>query len=143
MIKLKIKYTVFICLCLIITLFNANISVYASTKELTGFQTRFTHINSFENTFDISNNGQASVVSYLIARNVDSVEVIAKLQQYKEGYWRTVKYWSESKEATSYGTGGNWYVASGYQYRMVSYGYTYENGTMVESTSYISANKFY
>jgi hypothetical protein len=107
------------------------------------YPTRFTNINTFENTFYISSNGQASVSSYLTARNVDSVKVVAILQQYNNGNWKTIKSWSETTKRTRGGAGGKWYVSSGNKYRIVSYGYTYVNGREVESTSYTSNYKVY
>ncbi len=138
---MKRKYSILVCVCLILTLFTA--TAYATCIETTDYQIKFTYINSFDNLFYISSNGEASVSSFLEASNVDSVKVTAKLQQYKDGYWNTIKIWSETKDGTSCGAGGKWYVASEYQYRMVSYGYTYENGEMVESTSYTSEAEFY
>ncbi len=135
------KYIFFICICLILTLFNA--TTYASIIEPTNYQTRFTNITLFENAFDISSDGQASVDSYLVARNVDSVKVTAKLQQYKDGKWKTIKSWSETRDGTRCGAGGKWYVASGNKYRMISYGYAYVDGDMVENTSYVSKTKVY
>lgn len=133
------KYLIFICVCLILTLFTASVSGI----EQINYQTRFTNINIFKNTFDISSSGQASVTSYLTARNVDSVKIKANLQQYKDGNWKTIKSWSETREGTRGGAGGKWYVASGNKYRIVSYGYTYEDGEMIESTSYTSKVKTY
>ncbi|MCT4597148.1 MAG: hypothetical protein N4A50_04635 [Vallitalea sp.] len=138
---MKRKYLIFICVCWILTLFTT--TAFASSEKSINYPTRFTNINTFENTFYISSNGQASVSSYITARNVDSVKVVAILQQYNNGNWKTIKSWSETTKRTRGGAGGKWYVLSGNKYRIVSYGYTYVNGREVESTSYTSNYKVY
>lgn len=97
------KYSIFIYVCLILTLFTA--TAYASSIKSTNYQTRFTHIDIFENTFDISSSGQATVNSYLTARNVDSVTVTAKLQQYTDRDWKTIKSWTKTRDGTRCGGG--------------------------------------
>ena len=101
-------------------------------------QPLFTNITLYQNTFDISSSGKSSVTVVLSARNVDKVKVEAYLQQYKNGSWTTIKNWSNTVSGTSASIGENWYVASGYSYRMLSYGTVYKNGAVVESTSYTS-----
>ena len=98
----------------------------------------FTYIAIFATGYDISSTGKAIVDVYLTARNVDSVKVEAYLQQYKNGSWTTIKSWSNTETGTDAGLGGIYYVAQGYQYRVISYGYVYKSGSLVESTSYTS-----
>lgn len=136
------RYSIAAGICLTLLLFTGT-AVYSSGLETADYQTRFTHINTFENTFDISSEGEANITSYINVRNAESVKIAANLQQYKSGSWKTVKSWSKSKDGTSCSAGGKWYVPSGYKYRMVSYGYVYEDGNMVESTSYTSKVKVY
>ena len=106
-------------------------------------QPRFTNINVFSNYFDISSNGKASVTVYLNARNVDKVKVVAYLQQYKNGSWSTIKSWSETRDGTSSGIGKNYYVVSGYSYRLKSYGYVYVKDNLVETDSYLGGSEWY
>ena len=103
----------------------------------------FTNINFFQNSFQISSKGKASVSVYLSARNADQVKVVAYLQQYKDGNWKTVKRWSESRNEMSNGLGEIYYLMSGYSYRLRSYGYVYLDGNLVETTNYISETKVY
>jgi len=59
------------------------VPVYADqmedVKEIVVIQPRFSNINVFQNTFDISSSGKASVTVYLNARNADEVTVVADL----------------------------------------------------------------
>lgn len=104
-------------------------------------QPMFTTINLFQNNFDISTDGKATISSYLSASNVDQVKISGSLQQCKDGRWQTIKSWSSTQNATSSSLSQSYYVVSGYSYRYVSYGYTYKKGVLVESTSYTSNSK--
>jgi len=101
-------------------------------------QPNFTYINIFRNSFDISGSGYVSIGVNFRAQNVDEVKVFTYLQQYNSARWQTVKNWSVEKQGTSCSIALSHYVINGYSYRLVSYGYTYKNGNLVESTSYIS-----
>ena len=111
---------------------------YTNAQELNGneqISPMFSNIIAFDSTFDISGNGKTTNAVYLYSRNVDKVVVEAYLQQYKGGKWITVKNWSNSKEGTTCSLSQDWYVASGYSYRLVTYGYVYQGSKLVESTS--------
>jgi hypothetical protein len=104
----------------------------------------WTSIVDFANTFSISSSGEAIVNSQLHANsNINRVVLTTSIQQYKNGSWTTIKSWS----STSYSSSGlidqNWNLVSGYNYRLVSSGSVYENGTLIETTSYISASRWY
>ncbi len=105
--------------------------------------TRFTNIVLFQNSFEISDHGKASVSAYLTARNVDKVKVSTKLQQYKNGSWQTIKSWTQTSSGTYAGLSGTYYVTKGYQYRIVSTGKVYLNQSLVEQTTYTSNPIFY
>ncbi|KPU43274.1 hypothetical protein OXPF_27150 [Oxobacter pfennigii] len=106
-------------------------------------QPYFSYISIFQNAFDISTSGKASVSSYLTARDVDEVGVEASLQQNKNGVWTTIKSWSNTSPGTNSGLSGTYYVTAGYSYRLVSNGKVYKDGSLVEQTSYISEIKNY
>lgn len=93
--------------------------------------------------FDISTDGKATISVYLTARNIDSVKVDASLQQFKNGNWLTIKSWTNTSAGTYAGVSGTYYVAKGYQYRILSTGYVYLNGIILENTSYLSEWKEY
>lgn len=85
-------------MCLILILLST--TVYASSTEPIDYQIRFTHIDSFENMFNISSKGKATVTSYLCStnRDIDNAKVTAELQQYKDATWKTIKTWSEKRK---------------------------------------------
>jgi uncharacterized protein YdaL len=107
-------------------------------KVINIIQPRFTNISVFYNDFYITDQGKAVLISSIDARNVDECKISMYLQKYQNGSWVTVKHWSARESGTFCGLGEIWYVMGGYQYRMVSYAYTYSNGIMVESTYYTS-----
>ena len=65
------------------------------------------------------------------------------LQKYQNGNWVTVKNWSATESGTFCGIGETWYVMSGYQFRMVTYGYVYADGKNIENTQFTSKATIY
>ena len=108
-----------------------------STRVTEDYQTRFTNINVFMNHLEISDSGKASVTTHINGRDCDQVKVVAYLQQYKDGQWKTIKSWSETSEGTIGGIGKSYYVMSGNSYRLKSYGYVYGEGKLLDKTSYV------
>ena len=103
----------------------------------------FTYISIFESVFVITPGGRADVDAFVYAPPAEETAVSAYLQQYKNGSWQTIKSWSNREEGDCCGMGNSWYVNKGYSYRVVSYGYVYINGVMVESTSITSQTRSY
>lgn len=137
-------------LCLLVTILVFTAPTFAdgdepSVSKLNGnyeiVTPFFTNITLFQNVFDISTDGKASISVYLTARNVDSVKVDASLQQYKNGNWLTIKSWTNTSVGTYAGVSGTYYIAKGYQYRILSNGYVYQNGIVRENSSYLSESK--
>ncbi|GMQ58384.1 hypothetical protein AN1V17_27790 [Vallitalea sediminicola] len=135
------KHKILASLCFLLVFFST--TTYGIGMKTMDYQPYFVSIITFENTFEISTYGRASVTSYLFARNVNKVKITANLQKYTDGDWKTIKSWSGSEDDTSCLTGGKWYIASGNTYRITSYGYTYKDDEFVESTVYISESKEY
>lgn len=146
--RLKLRWV----LSLIVVMFAINVPTFADGHEpsvcklnsnyeiVTPF---FTNITLFQNVFDISTDGKATISAYLTARNVDSVKVDASLQQFKNGNWLTIKSWTNTSAGTYAGVSGTYYVAIGYQYRLVSSGYVYKGGSLIEQTVNYSNMKNY
>ena len=139
-------------LCLLVTILAFTAPTFAdgdepSVSKLNGnyeiVTPFFTNITLFQNVFDISTDGKTSISVYLTARNVDSVKVDASLQQFKNGNWLTIKSWTNTSVGTYAGVSGTYYVAKGYQYRMVSNGLVYNNQILNEITMYIGNSKTY
>ncbi len=103
----------------------------------------FTYIDTFQTTLDITSSGRADVDVYLYAAGAEQTQVRANLQQYQYGRWTTIKTWSNDEQGSSCGLGESWYVTSGYTYRVVSQGYVYDDGVIVESTSLTTQNRSY
>jgi len=139
-------------LCLLVLSFAFIVPTFAEGDEPSASRSNgkyeivspfFTNITLFQNVFDISTDGKASISVYLTARNVDSVKVDASLQQFKNGNWLTIKSWTNTSAGTYAGVSGTYYVAKGYQYRMVSKGLVYNNQILTEITTYIGNSKTY
>jgi hypothetical protein len=139
-------------LCLLVLSFAFTVPTFADGNEPSLSKSNgnyvivspfFTNITLFQNVFDISTDGKASISVYLTARNVDSVKVDASLQQFKNGNWLTIKSWTNTSAGTYAGVSGTYYVAKGYQYRLVSSGYVYKSGNLIEQTDFYSIIKTY
>lgn len=131
----------FVCVMLVIMAVPMNASTDTNAtveKEEVLIQPRFTNISVFYNDFYITDQGKAVLTSYIDARNVDECKINMYLQRYQNGSWITVKSWSVTESGTFCGIGKTWYVISGFQYRMTTYGYVYSNGVLLESTNQTS-----
>jgi len=122
---------------------NASTDIETTEDETVIIQPKFTNITVFYNDFYITDQGKAVLTSSIDARNVDECKISMYLQRYQNGSWTTVKNWSATESGTFCGLGETWYVMSGYQYRMRSFGYVYLNGKMIESTNYTSKTTVY
>jgi len=144
---LKKSLSILISVLIIITFY---FSSFANVKNRDGgylgenmIQPFWQEITEFRNNFNISSTGKATVTVILYAYDVDSIEVEANLQQYKNGSWVTIKSWSNSSNDYYCGIGESWYVMSGYNYRLYSIGTVYENEVPVEQTTYTSDPHWY
>lgn len=135
---------VFICIMFVIMTVPSNASIDTSTeKKEVIIQPKFTNISVFYNDFYITDQGKAVLTSYIDARNVDECKISMYLQKYQNGSWINVKHWSVTESGTFCGIGETWYVISGYQYRMVTYGYVYDDNRLIETTKFTSKTIIY
>ncbi len=81
--------------------------------------------------------------SVLSARDVDRCKISMYLQKYQNGSWINVKHWSNTENDTYCDLGKTWYVVSGFQYRMKTYGYVYRNGSLVDYATFTSSGEIY
>lgn len=128
------------CMCLALCLFftpTYGIALKEGNLE-TSHQVRFTNINVFSVDADVSSNGKASVTAYLNGRDGDKSKIIAYLQQYKSGRWKTIKSWSATDNDMTCSIGKSYYVESGYSYRTKAYGYVYSDGSIVDKSTITS-----
>ncbi len=98
---------------------------------------RFSTIDDFRHDFYISSYGKCTISSDLFAVGCKA-KISVYLQEYKSAHWTTLKHWTTPKELNHCAFFKNWYVEKGNKYRIKSYGYTYKNGRLSESTSYTS-----
>jgi len=110
-----------------------------SAAEYVPVSVNFVYISSFKNSFDISSSGLVSITSKASAYDIDEMHVSGLLQQYVNGQWKTIKTWYMETSGTNDILSGTCYVASGYDYRYMSYANMYADGVFVESTSYTSS----
>jgi len=143
--KKRIFALILMLLVAVSAVLPANATVNSEYKAIDNriVSPRFTNISIFSNGLNISDSGKATVASQLRARDCDEVKINAYLQRNSNGQWTTIKSWSTTQTGTVAVLEGSWYVLSGYEYRMVSYGYVYSGGTLLESTSYTSGSKTY
>ena len=104
---------------------------------------RFVYIATFRGTFNIDSGGKATMSASVVASGVDSCKVTIYLQRYISGAWTVVNQWSETEAGTSCILQKEWYVTSGYSYRMKAYGNVYINDIVVEGDSIISQTELY
>ena len=133
---------------LVITLFcSVSITGYASDKEalvekpsVSGV--KMTYIKSVYTSLSISSSGRSNSYARIITYSgVDEVKISMYLQRYDNG-WKTVKHWAQNFDDTYAYLSKNWYVMSGYEYRVLSYFYAYE-GSNSESTYLIHDGVWY
>lgn len=102
------------------------------------------NITKFSNSFDITTNGLAQLDTSISARsNINKVVINSSIQQNINGSWQTIKSWTSTSSSNSGSLAQNWYVVSGYYYRLVSTGAVYENNVLVEKTSYTGGSYWY
>lgn len=102
------------------------------------------HIVRFSNYFDISSSGLAHVDTGLLARsNINKVVINSSIQQNVDGSWRTIKSWTSTSNSYVGDLTESWYVVSGHYYRLATSGEVYQNGVLMEQTSYTSPAYWY
>lgn len=105
---------------------------------------RWTYITEFSNAFDISVTGLFQFNTSLSARSsINKVEVNASIQQYVNGNWQTIRSWTNTSTSSSIEVFREWYVVPGYYYRLVSTGAVYQDGVLMEQTSYTGPGYWY
>lgn len=127
---------------LIITLFcSVSITGYAADKvepaeKAPEYSVRMTYINSVIASLSISSDGLSNSYAKMYAYSgVDSIKISMYLQKYDNG-WKTVKHWTKKFDSTHGSLSKDWYVMSGYEYRVLAYYYAYD-GSHSESTSLV------
>lgn len=95
----------------------------------------FTYIISTSTSLDITASGKACCsASISCYPGTDSNRISAYLQRNENGNWVTVQNWAKDTSGNYGSLYKEYYVASGYQYRLKVYYYAYE-GTDSESAT--------
>ena len=109
--KSKAVLSIVLVLCLLIAL---------SSQALASVQPRFMFASSFVATLDISATGLSDVYAAVSVPNSRyTIKLFATLQQKKDGDWKDVKSW-ETEGVMSASINKPWYVASGFDYRIMT-----------------------
>ena len=94
-------------------------------------------------SFGIASGGKGTMAASVSATGVDSCKITIILQRYVNGSWTVVNQWSETSAGVSCTLKKDWYVSSGYSYRMKAYVNVYINDVVVEGDSIISQTELY
>ena len=94
----------------------------------------------FQSYFDINSWGKAVIDVSIRASGMDEIRIYSYLQRYNsgQGKWESIRSWSKTSTTDFCYVTGEYYVYSGYSYRVVSYGYIYVNGQLVESDTMVT-----
>jgi len=99
----------------------------------------FLAIISYYNNLTLNSGGRLTCDGKTTVQYGYIAGVTIELQQYNGG-WNTIKTWGESTDYTLVSVSNDWYVASGYQYRLKLTHRAYNN-SWNEIESYISYSK--
>lgn len=109
----------------------------SANDEGVGVVPRYALIRSFYATLDVdsSSNGKATCSAGADVTNSFKISIVAELQRKSGGKWQTLESWSNSGIYSVYvSNGGEYYVTSGYSYRVNATAYVYDSaGKLVES----------
>lgn len=87
---------------------------------------RMTYISQVYTKLSISSSGLSTSYGRINAYSgVDSVRISMYLQRNDNG-WKTVKHWVQDFNGTYGSLSKDWYVMSGYEYRVLTYFYAYD-----------------
>lgn len=103
----------------------------------------YTYISTATARLYINSSGKATVETYLTGNSqVTSTKATINLQQYKNGRWTTIETWNESSSIRILNFSTEYYVSSGYSYRVQSTVTAY-SGQNSESTTLTSSSQSY
>ncbi len=127
-----------ICAFLIGNIWSCSVMAEDNTvenNEGTDFHMYFTDIRTMNIIFSIKDAGKANIRVATMSRGT-KIEIKTYLQQYDAGNWRNIKIWRLKSNRSSGQLDVNYYLTSGYRYRVKSYVYVYDmNGKLLESAS--------
>jgi len=122
---------------------SADTTSIVTEEKVVAISPMYTHITTFNKSFDMLSGGKTAYNAYLSSSVTKDVRLYGYIQQYKNGYWTTVHSVSNLSSTGYAMLSGNNFVAKGYDYRFVVYGYAYVNGSLLETVNWISQSKGY
>lgn len=143
---MRIRKSIVALMCILMLMVSfayADVGMLQNETDAETIQPKFVVINTFDNAFSIDSSGKAELYSALDANGGNRTVISAYLQQQQNGQWITVKHWTVEESGTFVELDENWYVTSGYLYRMISYGYVYDSAILLDSDYYDSATIWY
>ena len=128
----------FLAVITVIVLFCGMAVIPAHAATVSVLQPRYTHVSVVQAALTIDESlGITTCYGRVDAKNFDPVKVIVRLQQFKNGYWTTLKSWSATGTMSAI-CSKQYAVYDGYRYRVSVTGYVYDsNGTILETASAI------
>lgn len=114
---------------------------FGNTAELHGVQ--YTYVSSITTLFEVNDFGKATFDLTVSALGVEQISAEVILQQYKGGYWQSVKTWNSSIRSSLFSGYYSYYLTKGYSYRVKYIIVVSENGSIVETiTKYTESKGF-
>lgn len=127
---------------LMILLCLAMVMPISALSDASAVAPRYQVVSKFEASLVISSNGFATCTGKSSVVPGYTADVTMELQQNKDGAWKTIKTWTDSGRIVSLCQ--NWYVASGYNYRVrVSADALSSSGEVIEKPEVFSAIQHY
>ncbi|PKM56648.1 MAG: hypothetical protein CVU98_10175 [Firmicutes bacterium HGW-Firmicutes-3] len=113
------------------------------SAEISGPELRYTDVQSLKGDLAISSSGKASVFGSIVARSAGKTRVKCALRKYKDGTWSDHKTWTVTKDFRVATVMADWYVPSGYYYKLYVYGYAWVDGKLVDTPIFVNNSKYY
>lgn len=124
-----------LCILLVICLLTASSAAFAKVE--------WTRIDALGAGLTIGVLGYSTCSSYIeLTNSTDTGTLYMNLQKYVNGYWTNVYTWSTSG-TDNFSLVQNYYVTSGYYYRVHVIAYVYSSGTLMETATQDSNSVFY
>jgi len=127
---------------IMVIIMSLSVPATAMSEEIP--ETKYQEMDMYKNSFDISSSGIASCKVSLESQSSDrTVKVYAYIQRYENGRWITIKSGNASDDDGDVSIYMQLMVLSGYDYRLKSFAYVYQDGSRLESDTYYSKTLSY
>lgn len=121
------KKTTGLIIVIVILLSFSNFAFATTSEDDGGGAVDYTYISSTVTNLEINAAGKASCSANIICYSgTDRNRISAYLQRNVSGSWVTVQHWSKDTTGTYGSLYKEYYVTSGYQYRLRVYYYAYD-----------------